>query len=381
MSSLERMGGVERFLINLLTYVDREKFELSLMLGCKKNGVFVADIPKDIKVISLNVSHMRYSLFKLIKYFRKEKPDVFVSFMAQNNIVSIVAKVLSGAKVKIILSERNNYSAVCKYCLYKISQKITLNFIYPVFMKIFYLKSDGIICVSKGVADDLAKIIGSSPKIKVVHNYFDFEKIIKLSKEEIDYAKVNPNNLPTICAVGRLAKEKDYSTLLKAFSIILRSANSRLIIVGEGRESGKLEMLVRQLNISNSVYFAGLQKNSYKFMSKADIFVLSSVNEGLPNALVEAMVCGVPVVSTDCESGPNEVIYDGENGFLVPIRDEKALADAVLKLLKDQGLREKFSIKGREKVLQQFSFEKTIKEYEKIFEEAVVGHNCFHKSN
>ena len=139
--------------------------------------------------------------------------------------------------------------------------------------------------------------------------------------------------------------------------------------MGEGREREKLEMIVKQLNISDNVYFAGLQKNSYKFMARADVFVLSSMLEGLPNALVEAIICGVPVVSTDCKSGPNEVINDGKNGFLVPVGDEKALAEAILKLLNSRELRERFSSEARKKVLQQFSFEKTIGGYENIFEQ------------
>lgn len=361
----ESQVGGDLFVINLLKSIDREKFEISLLLGNKK-GKFVDEIPKNIRIINLNVSHIRYSVLKLVKYFRAEKPDVFFTFILHANLVSIVSKFLSGSKAKIIISERTTVSRLSEYSAHNIYTKLTARFAFPFLVKIFYPYADEITCVSKGVADDLAKIIGSSAKIKAIYNYFDFEKIIRLSKEKINESWFYLNDLPIICAVGRLVKDKDYPTLLNAFSLVSKQTKSRLIIIGEGRDRKKLETQAQQLNISDSVYFAGFQKNPYKFMAESDIFVLSSAIEGLPNVLVEAMACGTPVISTDCKSGPNEVIEDGENGFLVPVGDEKSLAEAILKLLSSQELREKFSNEGK-KVLQKFSLEKTIKEYENIF--------------
>ena len=266
------MGGVVRFFINLINNIDREKFNVSVLVGDKK-GIFINEIPEGVKVIDLGAPHIRYSLFTIVKYLRNERPDVFVSFFPHFNLISIVARMLSGVKTKVIISERSTFSRLSKYWAYKTSQKITFGYMYPFLAKIFYLRADKIICVSKGVADDLAKIIGSSPKIKVIYNYFDFDKITKLSKEEINYPELYKNNLPTICAVGLLVKEKDYPTLLNAFSIVQKSIKIKLVIIGEGRDGEKLEMLAKQLNISNSVYFAGLQKNPYKFMAKSDVFV------------------------------------------------------------------------------------------------------------
>ena len=363
--TLELSVGGGLFVVNLLKNIDREKFEISLLLGNKKE-MSIDEIPKNIRIIDLNVPRIRYSILRLVKYFRAEKPDVFFSLLVNANLVSVISKILSGSKARIIISERTTFSRVSKYSVSKISDKLTANFVFPFLAKIFYPNVDKIICVSKGVADDLTKIIGSSAKIKVVYNYFDFEKIIKLSKERIDDPWFYSNNLPIICAAGRLVKDKDYPTLLNAFSLVLKQTKSRLIILGEGRDRKKLETLAQQLNISKSVYFAGFHKNPYKFMAGSDIFVLSSGVEGLPNVLVEAMACGAPAVSTDCKSGTDEVIEDGKNGFLVPVGDEKSLADAILKLLNNKELREKFSNEGK-KVLQKFSFEKTIKVYENIF--------------
>jgi len=363
------MGGVERFFINLINNIDREKFEPSLLLG-DKEGIFISEVPEGIKVLNLNVSHVRDSIPKLVKYFREEKPDVFIAFYLHANLVSIISKILSGAKTKIIISERTTLSRLSKYSVYRASNKLTSRFLFPLLVKIFYPRADKIICVSKGVADDLEKIIGSPKKLKVIYNYFDFEKIIELAKEKIDYPRSYLNDSPIICAVGRLVKDKDYPTLLNAFSLVLKKTKSRLIIIGEGRDREKLEALARQLNISDSVYFTGLQKNPYKFMAKADIFVLSSGIEGFPNVIIEAMACGVPVVSTDCKSGPNEIIENGKNGLLVPVGDRNALAEAILKLLADRELRAKFSREGK-KALQRFSLEKTIKEYENIFREVL----------
>ena len=122
------------------------------------------------------------------------------------------------------------------------------------------------------------------------------------------------------------------------------------------------------MGIAEKVDFLGFQKNPYKFISKSNIFVLSSIQEGFPTVIIEAMACGVPVISTDCKAGPNEIIENRENGLLVPVGDEKSLAEAILQLLNSKALREKFSREGRN-IAEYFTIEKSVKEYENIFKE------------
>jgi glycosyltransferase involved in cell wall biosynthesis len=192
------------------------------------------------------------------------------------------------------------------------------------------------------------------------------EDLCELSKESIEHPWFDNSAVPVVLAAGRLSKAKDYPTILEAVSLILKEKKVYFAILGEGEERKNLENIIQELGIKNNVVLLGFQKNPYKYMAKTTIFALSSVLEGFPTVLVEAMACGAPVVSTDCQAGPNEIIDNGKNGFLVPIKNPKALAQAILKLINDSDLRKKFSEEGKKRA-QNFSAERSAKEYEKLF--------------
>lgn len=141
---------------------------------------------------------------------------------------------------------------------------------------------------------------------------------------------------PVILAVGRLEKQKDYGTLVRAFDMVKRVIEARLIILGEGSQRADLEIMIANLGLSEAVKMPGFAENPYAYMSRADVFVLSSVREGLPNVLIEAMACRVPVVSTDCPYGPDEILDGGRYGSLVPVEEPRALADAIMAVLRDR---------------------------------------------
>ena len=143
---------------------------------------------------------------------------------------------------------------------------------------------------------------------------------------------------------------------------------ARMAILGEGKDRGTLEKLAKELGISDKVAFLGFQKNPFKYMKRATVFVLSSLHEGFGNVLVEAMACGTPVISTNCKSGPSEIIEDGKSGILVPVSDYQSLSKAIIKVLSDDSLRQKFSAEGLERV-KHFSVQKNIRGYEKVFQE------------
>ena len=135
---------------------------------------------------------------------------------------------------------------------------------------------------------------------------------------------------------GRLESQKGFKYLLEAFSKVSAKIEARLAILGRGSQMDELKRLSEKLGITSNVVFLGFQKNPYKYLANGDLFVLSSLWEGFPNALAKAMACGIPVVSTDCPSGPSEIITDGVNGLLVPPADPEALAGTVLRVLKDK---------------------------------------------
>ena len=359
------VGGAERSLVRLANAINKKYFEVSFLL-CSVRGALLQNLSKEIKVVDLKSPHASRSLIKVVKYLHKEKPDIILSALEHINLISIAASFFCRKKPKVIITERSTLSRLHKYAAHKTSHILVARFIMPYLAKIFYKKADLIICVSKGVADDISKIIGDLPSIKVIYNPVTDDSILKLVTEPITDFNISKEGLPIIIAVGRLTKAKDYSTMLKAVSIVLKDMPVRLLIVGDGEEREKIENFIKENGISDSVHLLGFQKNPLKYMAKADIFVLSSVIEGFPNVLVEAMACGVPVISTDCQSGPSEIIENGKNGLLVPVGDENLLAQAIVKLLKNLELRSEFSKEGKKRA-QYFSIEKSVKEFEDIF--------------
>lgn len=357
-------GGAERVCANILYKLDRNKFDLCCIFY-DKNHVY--DIPEDVKSYTLDLSgaqnflkKIEMSLYRIIKIsqiIKKENPELILSFMNTVNLSTIISKVLSGSKAKIIISERNTPS---------IQQKAFLGFTTKLLMRIIYRKADTIIAVSNGVKKDLMKNFGiKEDKISVIHNPVDIDKIQKLSQEEITECEWFNEDIPIIINVASLTEKKGQKYLLKAFRIIREKLNCRLVILGEGPKENELKELAKNLGILSDVKFLGFQKNPFKFITKSAVFVLPSIFEGFPNVLIEAMACCVPVISTDCPSGPNEVIEDGINGFLVPVKDEKIMAKKIIHLIVDDSLRKKFILNGLNTV-QKFSVDKIIKLYQEV---------------
>jgi glycosyltransferase involved in cell wall biosynthesis len=283
-----------------------------------------------------------------------------------------VAKFFSRTRTKIIIIEHSLFSRTAINTS-KLIRRLIAGFIFPYLMRTLYPHAKAIVCVSKGVANDIARITGCQNKIRVIYNPIVDVEMYTLAREPVSHPWFFDKDIPIILAVGRLVKAKDYPTLFRAFSLVLQRKPARLLVLGEGKERKKLEKLAQELAISDKIALLGLQKNPYKFMANASIFVLSSQQEGFSTAIVEAMACGLPVVSTDCEAGPGEIIENGKNGFLVSVGDSKAFAEAMIKLLENPSLRQDFSREGKKRA-QDFTVENKSREYEQLFLEIVKNH-------
>lgn len=367
-ASLE-CGGAERNTINLLKSLNRQNYVVSLLLAQKK-GDFVKDVPKEIPIISLNTASLLSIFFYLITYFHQNKTDIFISNFPRFNAVSLLAKKFSGSKTKIIIIEHLSFFLLSKTAKTS-SHRFIARFFFPYFIKIFYRGADAIVCVSLGIADEISDIIGRVAKIKVIYNPVVDDTILEMAKKEVSHPWFADTGIPVILMVGRLSKTKDQPTLFRALDIIIKKQPARLMIVGDGTEKEKLIKLVNQMGLSSNVAFLGFQNNPYKYMKQASVFVLSSLQEGFGNVIVEAMACGTPVVSTDCASGPSEIIQDGVNGLLVLPQNPTALADTILKILHDPVLAEKFSIEGKKRA-EFFTIKKSVQEYEKVFQTLIT---------
>jgi glycosyltransferase involved in cell wall biosynthesis len=200
----------------------------------------------------------------------------------------------------------------------------------PYLIRKSYPSADGIIAVSSGVADDLAEATGiPRESIDVIYNPVVTPEVATASREAVDHPWLAPGEPPVVMGIGRLTPKKDFTTLLQAFAEVRREVPARLMILGEGPERAVLEGLVRTLDLAANVALPGFVGNPYAYLARASLFVLSSRWEGLPTVLIEAMFCGAPVVSTDCPSGPREILNGGRYGRLVPVGDLAALAQAI----------------------------------------------------
>jgi len=348
--------------LHLINYLDGNKYDAQLVLFEDKID-YQDELKFPVKIVCLGKKN-RWDFFKLILKLRKVtarfQPDVVMSFLPYANIIAVIAGTFSMRKFRLILCE---HSYPRKYL--PLSR---LRHLRKWLMKRTYRKADRIVTVSKSIKSVLQEDFSIQPeKIVPIYNPVLLETIRNKSEECIEHPFFRDQNAQIIIGAGRLIELKRFDLLLRAFSAAKRGCeNARLIILGKGELQKELEDLALQLNVSKWVDFVGYKSNPYAWISKADIFVLSSDYEGLPCVILEAMACGVPVVSTDCPSGPGEIITNGQNGFLVPVSDDRALADALLTLLKNKDLRKKISAEGKKRV-EDFGIEKILPQYEELF--------------
>jgi glycosyltransferase involved in cell wall biosynthesis len=350
-------GGAEKVLIEIITRLSPETYRLVLVMF-KAKGRFLSKIPSNVNVYDLHKKN-KYSfskiIFRLCIILKKINPNIVISFMPYANLIAMISRILAPSGAKYILTFHN--------CLTRESEKEPFHQLKYFLYKKLFIRSNLIICVSKGVKNDLmSKLrIQSDQKMRVIYNPIDIDRIGFLKDNKLeDYASTK-----FILAVGRLEIQKGYEYLLKAYGLIHSKIEEILIILGIGDEEQNLRELARQLGIQEKVVFLGFQENPYKYMKNASALVLSSLWEGFGNVIVEAMACGTPVISTDCPSGPNEIIDNGVNGILVPIADENSLANAIIDLLRNQKLRVAI-IDAARKRAEDFRAENIIKRYEEL---------------
>jgi glycosyltransferase involved in cell wall biosynthesis len=197
-----------------------------------------------------------------------------------------------------------------------------------------YSAADALIGNSEGVVASLRELLGpAAPPLHCIPNPVDLDRIARLAASEDVHPWCLEARTPLVISVGRLVSAKDFATLIRAFSQLHKRLPARLLILGEGRQRGTLQRLIRRLGLSDVAALPGFCPNPFAHLARADLFVLSSRYEGSPNALIEALACGLPCVATDCRSGPREILAEGRLGPLVPVGNALALADAMRHVL------------------------------------------------
>lgn len=323
-------GGAERAALQLAAGLAEEGHRADLVLA-NAVGPRMDQVPPTVNLVDLGAGRVLTSLPRLIRYLRREKPDAMASVLDHANIVAIWARRIAGVPPQLVVVEQNNLTEAAGH------GKSRRDRIMPRLVDRFYPSADVVACVSKGVADDLSSLAPNIPSdlIRVIHNPI-------VTPEIHGQAALSPEHhwfdsgLPVFVAAGRLRPQKDFPTLIDAFTRLRKDAEARLVILGEGPERDRLQHQIDELGMGDSIELHGHTANPYAFFAAAAAFVLSSRWEGLPTVLIEALACGAPIIATDCPSGPREILEDGRYGRLLPVADVGALAEAMASALRGE---------------------------------------------
>ena len=320
-------GGVERVMLNLAGGFAGRGFPVDLLVADPR-GEFRSQVPPEVRLVDLGGKRVLASLSALVRYLRRERPAGLLAAMDHTNVVALWARKLAGVPTRIVASSHCLLSREAR------AGKLWRSRLMPFFARHFYPWADEVVAVSQGVAGDLARVTGlSRERIQVIYNPVVTPHLLAQAQAPLEHPWFQASSPPVVLAVGRLSIEKDHVTLIRAFSLVRRQRTARLLILGEGKERRALQGLVASLGLGEDVALPGFVENPLAYMARSAVFALSSSFEGFGLVLVEALAAGVPVVSTDCESGPREILEDGELGRLVPGGDPEALARAILQSL------------------------------------------------
>ena len=317
------------------------------------------ELDPKVELVDLNAPRLAVGGLRFARFLRARCPDAVLSTLTRINGWAVIAHRLARSPARLVIREANTPT---QEMARKRTRKNQLN---QQVIKYLYPKADAVVAPSRGVAQDILRFAPNlSGRIQVIYNPVINEHLYRLCQEPVEHPWFSSKAVPVVLAVGRLVEQKGFDTLIQAFSRIQKVTEAHLVILGEGEKRASLEEMITHLGLSNSVCMLGFQPNPFKYMHRADVFVLSSRHEGLPNVLIQAMACGCPIVSTDCPSGPDEILNGGKFGELVPVDDVEAMAGAILRVL--QGNRKSVP----EEWLQQFEVERITDQYLRLLLES-----------
>ncbi|HEX4492971.1 MAG TPA: glycosyltransferase [Acidimicrobiia bacterium] len=350
-------GGADRITLTVLELLDRNKFMPMLAL-VRARGVLLSKVPSDVPIIDLGASRLVFAVPALARAIRRADPDIIFSTSGGGNAVAVAARMLARSRARLVLSER---SAVFRDTVSRRRRALEL----PL-KRFAYRHADLVTAVSDGVARELVERLALPPAlVRTVFNPVLTPGADAAAREPVVDPWFAPDAItPVFVACGRLVAQKDYPTMLAAFTRLRCTHDARLAILGEGPLRASLEDRVRALGLTAHVRFLGFDPNPLKYMARARALLQSSVVEGLPGVLIQAMGVGTPVIATDCNHGPREVVRDGVDGWLVPVGDSDGIARRAAQILDEPGLRERFAEAARI-AAKRFAFDVAMPVYER----------------
>lgn len=350
-------GGMERLSLDLANHFYKQGVHVDFLVASNK-GELQDEAKNVVNLINLkNNKSIRLWLFKatfflepllirvllmrklpkavkvipgLVEYMKIHSPDVVISMPTTANLALLWASSASHMKTKIVIHEVTNLSNELK------NNDSPFFSMVSIFVNKWYRKAENVICVSQGVLNDLRDNFRvPQKKLTFIPNIMDLSKIIQKAKS-VEHDHMLREWSPFILAAGRLESVKNYSMLIKAFSLIANNTDRNLIILGEGSEREKLEKMIVDLSLKNRIFMPGFISNPYPFMRCSDVFVLSSNYEGAPNVLREAVLLNKKIVSTNCPSGPKEILSNLRQCRLVEVGDYEGMSESLLSMIESE---------------------------------------------
>jgi glycosyltransferase involved in cell wall biosynthesis len=359
--SLEGGGGAERVMLNLARAFADKGHDVDLVMA-RLSGRYLDDLPENVHLVDLRVgSALRLlpamprlspgdcrallpfvvnpdgprvlgAVSALARHLRARRPDILLTALDYPNVTGLLARQLAGLDLPVVITVHNHLSTAVANSL-----RPRIRWL-PGIVRRFFPRASAVVAVSRGVAEDAERMMGVAPgALETIYNPVIDDRLPALAAEPSGEPWLDRPGPPVVLGVGKLKPQKDFATLLGAFAELRKQREARLVILGEGPEEARLKALAGELGMAEDLRFPGFVANPFAYMARAGVFVLSSAWEGFGNVLVEAMGCGCPVVSTDCPSGPAEILDNGRFGRLVPVGDARAMSEAIGQALDDPG--------------------------------------------
>ena len=354
-------GGIARAMINVGAALRSGGwFETVDLVPLANRGPADYDIYGDVRIIEPNASRLLRSVAPFARYLSHSRPTCILSAGETANLISVGVSRLMRVDARVVVCAQTHLSVDTANTPLQ-ERPLRLRTV-PALVRRMYPAADAVIAVSAGVARDLVENHAvPREQISIIHNPVGTD-VADLGSAQIEHPWLQtPVGQPVILSAGRLVAQKDFAMLVRAFALLREDIDVRLVILGKGPLRAELLELAESLGVRQHVDLPGFVRNPYAWITRADVFAMSSAWEGSPNVLVEALACGTPVVSTDCPSGPAEILDGGKIGPLVPVGDSVAMARALARVLRAPP--EKATLRAR---AHDFSLEATANAYGKV---------------
>ena len=313
-------------MLNLARGLAERGFSVELVLA-NAAGHFLELVPAAVRLVDLGCRRTLSSLFPLIRHLKRQRPDVLIVTLPHTNVLALLANKLLRQPLPVVALRTSAFSL--RYADANLKERVAMKL-----EKHLFPSAQAVVAVSQGVAEDLKRVVPRAAHlVRRIHDPVVWPDHAEKAASPVAHPWFADAGPPVILAAGRLVALKGHATLLRAVAHLADTRPVRLVLLGEGPERARLDRLAETLHIRHLVDFAGFQLNPLPYMQSAKAFALTSTYEALPNALIQAMACGTPVVSTDCPTGPREIMEDGKWGLLTPVGDARALATAILETL------------------------------------------------